>query len=220
MNNSLGTETTDSLHFDLKESKPPNLITLINGLFSFFSCVLIKKETECSLRHVAKYLICFWNITLSEQKQKQKRVAWFKIFCSNLLSLHQMKILGANSSCAARSLSFLTIHPPPKRGRGSILLFSQPMKSRRSLATKGNTSDEHSSPLAPTLQPAEKCCCASLKSEAKQSRLIDDQHRVALMRPRCPRPGLVQDPQDFLLTGSASFDLVRFLRCGDHHCCF
>lgn len=39
---------------------------------------------------------------------------------------------------------------------------------------------------------AEKMVLCKFKSEAKQSRLIDDQHSLTLMRPCCPRPGPVQ----------------------------
>jgi len=56
--------------------------------------------------------------------------------------------------------------------------------------------------------------CSFHKSEAKQSRLIDDQHVPALMRPRCPRPGQVQDMWDFLLPAPLSLILFAFSTAG------
>ena len=78
---------------------------------------------------------------------------------------------------------------------GSIVLSNQPIKSCPTV-TPGSTYDVPWSPpakhYAQTLnhwRAEEKWCYASLKSEAKQSRLIDDQHSLTLMRPCCPRPG-------------------------------
>lgn len=60
----------------------------------------------------------------------------------------------------------------------------------------------------------EKWCYASFKSEAKQSRLIDDQHSLTLMRPCCPRPGPVQYIRDFFLTAPLSLISLAFSTAG------
>lgn len=60
----------------------------------------------------------------------------------------------------------------------------------------------------------EKSCNASLKSEAQQSRLIDDQPSLTLMRHCCPRPGPVHCIQEFLLTAPLSLILFAFSTTG------
>lgn len=66
-------------------------------------------------------------------------------------------------------------------------------------------------PLWQKLLTLGNCCDASYKSEAKQSRLIDDQLDLVLMRPCCPRLGPDQDMQDFLLNAPSSLILFGSL---------
>lgn len=108
----------------------------------------------------------------------------------------------------------------PVNSSGSIVLFNQPMKSCPSM-TQGSTSDVSRSPPAKhytqtliTEEQRRKWCYASLKSDAKQSRLIDDQHSLTLMRPCSPRPGPVQYIRHFLLTAPLSLILFAFSTAG------
>lgn len=104
------------------------------------------------------------------------------------------------------------------------LIFSLPFQStnqKLSLHDTGQllwcilvTSSQHYAQTLITEEPEEKWCYASFKSEAQQSRLIDDQHSLTLMRPRCPWPGPVQGIWDFLLTAPLSLILFAFSTAG------
>lgn len=98
-----------------------------------------------------------------------------------------------------------------------ILLLNQPTKScpsRKHLWCVLGTSNQTLCTILNDWKAEEKWCYASLKSEAKQSRLIDDQHSLTLMRPCCPQPSPVHFTRDFLLTALFSLILFAFSTAG------